>query len=68
MTVRPAGGRLPRAGLWWGPSLWAPGGDTLSPAEYMYQVMKFNKFSLPPEVGGVGGPHQQAGPPGPAVA
>lgn len=35
-----------------GPSLWVPGDDTLSPTEYMYQMMKFNKFSLPPEVGG----------------
>lgn len=55
-TVRPGRGssrdRPPAAG----PPLRVPGGDTLSLTEYMYQMMKFNNFSLPAEVGG-GGPH-----------
>lgn len=29
---------------------------TPSPVEYLYQMMKFNKFSLPLEVGGGRGP------------
>lgn len=36
----------------------------MSSAEYMYQMMKFNKFSLPPEVGGGEGP-SAAPPPSP---
>lgn len=42
-----------------GPSGAAPlgaRGDPPSPTEYMYRMMKFNKFALPPEVGGGWGP------------
>lgn len=58
MTVRPQGvgseaGGAPEGGE---AQLWEPRHDTVSPAEYMYQMMKFNKFSLPQEVGGGEGP------------